>query len=71
MDKTTAQSLLQDDDNIIIVLSSVQGIKKQELTEKYYNIVNKKYDKRYTSEELARWKKFYLDALKVQIIKHL
>lgn len=71
MSTDTAQNLLRDDDNIIIVLSSLKGMKQQELTEKYYSIVNKKYDSRYTELEIAQWKRFYLDALKHQIIKEL
>lgn len=71
MSTDTAQNLLRDDDNIIIVLSSLKGIKQQELTEKYYSIVNKKYDSRYTELEIEQWKRFYLDALKHQIIKEL
>ena len=71
MSTDTAQNLLRDDDNIIIVLSSLQGTKRQELTEKYYSIVNKKYDSRYTELEIEQWKRFYLDALKHQIIKEL
>ena len=71
MSTDTAQNLLRDDDNIIIVLSSLKGMKQQELTEKYYSIINKKYDSRYTELEIEQWKRFYLDALKHQIIKEL
>ena len=71
MSTDTAQNLLRDDDNIIIVLSSIKGMKQQELTEKYYSIINKKYDNRYTELEIEQWKRFYLDALKHQIIKEL
>ena len=71
MDKTTAMRLLRDSDNIIIVLASLSGLKRTELTEKYYTIINKKYDSRYTPEEMERWKEFYLEALKLQIINEL
>lgn len=71
MDKITAINLLRDNDNIIIVLASLSGLKRTELTEKYYTIINKKYDSRYTPEEMIRWKEFYLEALKLQIINEL
>ena len=71
MTKTTAINLLQDYDNFIIVIDSIEGAAGRELRERYYNIINRKYDKRYTEEELQKWKQFYMDALRVKILKYV
>lgn len=68
MKKETAKSLLTNNDNILIVLDSFEGVDKDILINKYNKIINRKLDNRYTKEELQRWKQFYLDAFKVQII---
>ena len=71
MTKTTAINLLQNYDNFIIVIDSIEGAAGRELRERYYNIINRKYDKRYTADELEKWKRFYMDALSVKILRHV